>query len=134
MTQKMNVKIPTAKLIKALEASLAQRIKNVAQYKTDRLKFDKDLEAFNRSLVSLIGTKKLMLKDVTVRAAWRSENQTVSFEFAIVDAKLKQPEAPDLPHRVENEISEIKNAIAILKLTDDQTVSTSTYNNVARYL
>jgi hypothetical protein len=58
----------------------------------------------------------------------------VTFEFAIVDAKVKQPEAPDFPHRVENEISEIKNAIAVLKLTDDETVSTSTYNNVARYL
>ena len=134
MTQKMNVKIPTAKLIKALEASLAQRIKNVAHYKTDRLKFDKDLEAFNRSLVSLIGTKKLALRDTTVRNAWRSEDQMVTFDFAIVDAKLKQPEAPDFPHRAENEISEIKNAIAILKLTDDENVSTSTYNNVARYL
>jgi hypothetical protein len=134
MTQKMNVKIPTAKLIKALEAALAQRIKDVEQYKTDRLKFDKDLEAFNRSLVSLIGTKKLTLKDTTVRNAWRAEGRMVTFDFALIDEKIKEPEAPNFPHRAENEISEIKNAIAILKLTDDETVSTSTYNNVSRFL
>ena len=31
-------------------------------------------------------------------------------------------------------IEEIENAIRILKMTDEETVSTSTYNTIARYL
>jgi hypothetical protein len=132
--QRINVKVPTAKLIKALETALAQRIKEVAQYKTERKAYEVALEVFNRSLESLIGTKKLHLRDVTVRNGWRDEPRIVQFEYTILDSKIQQPEAPHFPHRVENEIGEIKNAIAVLKLTDDETVSTSTYNNVAKYL
>lgn len=133
MTNKMNVKIPTAKLIKALEGALAQRIKNIEQYKADRKKYEKDLEIFHRSLQGLIGTKKLTLRECNFRQ-WRSDSPLVTFEYVINDASIKQPESPDFPHSGEREMSEIKNAIAILKLTNDETVSTSTYNNVARFL
>ena len=132
--QRINVKVQTAKLIKALEAALAQRIKDVAQYKTERKAYEVALEVFNRSLESLIGTKKLHLRDVTVRNGWRDEPKIVQFEYTILDAKIEQPTMPGFPHSAENEIGEIKNAIAVLKLTDDETVSTSTYNNVAKYL
>lgn len=132
MNNKMNVKIPTAKLIKALEGALAQRIKDIEQYKTDRKKYEKDLEIFHRSLQGLIGTKKLTLKECNFRQ-WRGDS-LVTFEYTINDASIKQPESPDFPHSGEREMSEIKNAIAILKLTNDETVNTNTYNNVARFL
>lgn len=132
--QRMNVKVATPKLIKALEGALSQRIKEVAQYKTERKAYEIALSVFNNSLESLIGTKKLVRKDVNFRNGWREEGKIVTFEYSVTDAKIEAPEAPNFPHRVENEIGEIKNAISVLKLTDDEYVSTSTYNNVAKYL
>ena len=133
MTSKMNVKIPTAKLIKALEEALAQRVQEKVQYQRDRKQYEKDLKAFYAALPSLIGTKKLTLKECNIRQ-WRSEPSVATFEYTVNDSTLQVPEAPDYPHRGDNEMLEIKNAIAILKLTDDETVNTNTYNNVARYL
>ena len=133
MTSKMNVKIPTAKLVKALEGALAQRVQEKVQYQRDRKQYEKDLKAFYAALPSLIGTKKLTLKECSFRQ-WRSDPVIATFEYAVNDPTLQAPEAPDYPHRGDNEMVEIKNAIAILKLTDDETVNTNTYNNVARYL
>jgi len=133
MNNKMNVKIPTAKLIKALEGALALRVQEKVQYQKDRKQYEKDLKAFYVALPSLIGTKKLTLKECNIRQ-WRSEPALATFEYTVNDPTLEAPEAPDYPHRSDNEIVEIKNAIAILKLTDDETVNTNTYNNVAKYL
>ncbi len=37
-------------------------------------------------------------------------------------------------HNYRDTKEEIENAIRILKMTDEETVSTSTYNSIARYL
>jgi hypothetical protein len=37
-------------------------------------------------------------------------------------------------HIYKDTVDEIENAIRILKLTDEEVVSTSTYNSIARYL
>jgi hypothetical protein len=133
MTSKMNVKIPTEKLIKALEGALAQRVKDKAQYQKDRKQYEKDLKAFYASLPSLIGTRKLTFKECNIRR-WRTEPTVATFEYIVNDPTLEAPDAPDYPHSGDHEMNEIKNAIAILKLTNDETVNTNTYNNVARYL
>jgi hypothetical protein len=45
------------------------------------------------------------------------------------------PEAPEsIGHYHAHQIEEIKNAISILKMTDDEYVGTSTYKGVAQYL
>ena len=57
MTAKsMNVKVSTAKLIKALEGALAKREKEVSDYKKAREAYEKEYEAFEKSLVKLVGT------------------------------------------------------------------------------
>jgi hypothetical protein len=48
---------------------------------------------------------------------------------------VKIPTAPEaVSYHVRNECDEIRNAIAILKMTEDEVVSTNTYKGVAQYL
>jgi hypothetical protein len=133
-TKPMNVKVSTSKLITALEGALAKRQKEVADYKKAREAYEKEHLAFEKSLVKLVGTNKLTLKSSRVQDNWREELKEVTLTFNL-SASVKLPEAPDhIGHYHDNQIEEISNAIAILKMTDDEYVGTSTYKGVARYL
>lgn len=136
-TKTMNVKVSTAKLIKALETALAKRQKDSDDFDKSVKEYEKEYEVFTKSLVSLIGTKKLVLSNVRLRNDYRnSGTELAEFEFSM-DKSIKVPERPqrETAHwNVANAIDEIKNAIAILKMTDDEYVSTSTYKGVAQYL
>ena len=136
MSKSLNVKVSTSKLIKALEDALSKREKQEAEYEKKVEQYKKDYEAFLQSLLPLIGTKKLTLKAKSLRKDFRSDSDVVEFEFAL-DKSLKVPEAPtrDTPSwSYSAQCEEIRNAIAILKMTDDEYVSTNTYKGVAQYL
>lgn len=135
-TKAMNVKISTEKLITALEKALQQRVDEREKYEAERAKYEKDHEAFVKSLVDLIGTKKLSLKNTTVREVWRRDGD-YEVEFTFDMPKMSPPEAPEMPANYfqrDNAQNELQNAIAILKMTDEQYVSASTYKGVAQYL
>jgi hypothetical protein len=133
-TKSMNVKVSTAKLIKALEGALSKREKEVADYKKAREAYEKEHEAFEKSLVKLVGTNKLTLKSSRIQDSWRNEPKELTLTFNI-SSSLKLPEAPEsIGHYHAHQIEEIKNAISILKMTDDEFVGTSTYKGVAQYL
>ena len=133
-TKSMNVKVSTAKLIKALESALAKREKEVSDYKKAKDAFDKEYEAFEKSLVKMVGTSKLTLKTSRLSSSWRDDPQEVIFTFQ-VSSSVKVPQAPEsIGHYHSHQIEEIKNAISILKMTDDEFVGTSTYKGVAQYL
>lgn len=133
-TKSMNVKVSTAKLIKALEGALSKREKEVADYKKAREAYEKEHTAFEKSLVKLVGTNKLTLKSSKVQDNWRDELKEVTLTFSL-SASIKLPETPEhIGHYHANQIEEIANAISILKMTDDEFVGTSTYKGVAQYL
>ena len=133
-TKSMNVKVSTAKLIKALESALAKREKEVSDYKKAREAYEKEHDAFEKSLVKLVGTNKLTLKSSHIQNGWRSEPKELNLTF-VLSSSVKMPEAPEsIGHYHAHQIEEIKNAISILKMTDDEYVGTSTYKGVAQYL
>lgn len=130
----MNVKVSTSKLIKALEAARDKRQKEVADYKKAREVYEKEYEAFEKSLVKLVGTSKLTLKSSHITRQWRNDQEEVVFTFGITPS-VKMPKEPEsIGHHHTHEIEEISNAISILKMTDDEFVGTSTYKGVARYI
>jgi len=130
----MNVKVSTLKLIKALETALAKREKEVADYKKAREAYEKDYEAFEKSLVKLVGTNKLTLKSSHIQDSWRDEPKELRLTY-VLSSSIKVPQAPDsIGHMHNHEIEEIKNAISILKMTDDEFVGTNTYKGVAQYI
>lgn len=130
----MNVKVSTSKLITALEGALAKRQKEVADYKKAREAYEKEYEAFEKSLVKLVGTNKLTFRSSRIQNGWRDEPKELTLSFTI-SPSLKEPQAPDhVGYCHDNQIEEISNAISILKMTDDEYVGTSTYKGVAQYL
>lgn len=135
MSKSLSVKVSTAKLIKALESALAKREKQIADYDKAYEQYEKDRKEFVKNLPSLIGTKSVTLVDTNFNErAWKSELPEATFTYK-VSASVKVPKAPEgLHYSVRNECEEIRNAIAILKMTDDEYVSTNSYKGVAQYI
>ena len=134
----INVKIPTQKVIKALENRL-ELIK--LEYKAqDELeaKYQKAYTTWQKELVKYAMDN--VAKAENLRTNYRSWNGTMNVDFDLsVDGK-DFPKEPEHVHEVMNThtykdtVDEIENALRILQLTDDEVVSTSTYNSIARYL
>ena len=134
----INVKIPTQKVIKALEDRLTV-IK--AEYKMqDELeaKYQKAYAAWQKELVKYAMDN--VAKAENLRTNYRSWNSTMNVDFDLPTGGKNFPQEPERVHEVMNAhtyrdiVDEIENALRILKLTDDESVSTSTYNSIAQYL
>lgn len=134
----INVKIPTTRVIKALESRLAV-IK--AEYKAqDELeaKYNKAYLAWQKELVKYAMDN--IAKAENLRTNYRSWNSTMNVDFDLSISGKDFPKEPERAHEVMNAhtyrdtVDEIENALRILKLTDDEVVSTSTYNSIAQYL
>jgi hypothetical protein len=135
----ISVKIPTARVIKALETKLAELEKNYANQETNEAKFQKAYEKWNKDLGKFAMDK--FAKAQNIRTNYRSWNGTLNVDFDITG--LSQSDLPVEPQRDFEQIhkhtyneqkEEMANAIRILKMTDEEVVNTSTYNAVARYL
>jgi len=134
----IQVKIATAKVIKALETRLAELEKNYATQGENEAKFLKKQEAWKKE----IGKWAIenFSKAQNLRTNYRSWNNNLNVDFDIVVKEGSFPAEPEKDFEVihthtYNEMKEeITNAIRILKMTDEEVVNTSTYNAIARYL
>jgi len=134
MSKSLSVKVSTAKLIKALEAALAKREKEANDYKKARAEYEKEKKEFIKGLPALVGTNKVTLKDTDFREkGWKTDLPEMTLTFTL-NGSVKVPQEPDRFYSNDRECEEIKNAIAILKMTDDEYVGTNTYKGVAQYL
>jgi len=134
----ISVKIATPKVIKALEAKLVdietnykKQDENEAKYQKAYAKWQKDVVKFALDNVS---------KAENTRTNYRSWNNMLNVDF---DIKCDEKDFPKMPerefetfhvHSYKATKEEIENAIRILKMTDEEVVSTSTYNAIAQYL
>lgn len=134
----INVKIPTQKVIKALEDRLTV-IK--AEYKIqDELeaKYQKSMDKWKKEVIKYAMDN--VAKAENLRTNYRSWNKTLNVDFDLTCNETEFPKEPErtyevmAAHTYKDTVDEIENAIRILKLTNDETVSTSTYNSIARYL
>ena len=134
----INVKIPTAKVIKALETKLVEIKTNFAKqdelenkYEKARQKWQKDINKWAIDNLS---------KAENIRTNYRSWNTTLNVDFDLACDVKDFPKEPEREyevmhtHQYKDNVEEIENAIRILKLTDEEMVSTSTYNSIAKYL
>ena len=133
----INVKIATTKVIKALENKLAQLKKDKANQKVNEEKFSKAMEKYNKEIATL--ALKQISKASNLQAHVRY-NGVVNVDFDLPKGSIELPAEPEKDFETFHEwqykemVEEIENAIRILKMTDEETVSTSTYNTIARYL
>jgi hypothetical protein len=133
----INVKIATSKVIKALETKLAQIQKDKANQATNEEKFNKAHEKWRKDVAKLALTAINKAEDLSANTRYNGE---IHVNFNLPKGAIDLPAEPEKDFDTYHEwqfkemVEEIENAIRILKMTDEETVSTSTYNSIARYL
>ena len=133
----INVKIATTKVIKALETKLAQLQKDKANQKVNEEKFSKAQDKYNKEIAKLALAQISKATDLSAHTRY---NGDVNVSFTLPKGVIDLPTEPEKDFETFHEwqykemVDEIENAIRILKMTDEETVSTSTYNTIARYL
>ena len=134
----ISVKIATPKVIKALETKLAELETNYANQEANEAKYTKAFEKHKKEIIAYAVAN--IKKAENFRTSHRSWNNTLNIDFDITVSESDLPKAPERDfevmgsHTFKEMKEEIQNAIRILKMTDEETVNTSTYNAVARYL
>ena len=134
----LNVKIPTAKVIKALEQALNKLEVDYTSQDEAEAKFQKATEKWKKDISTWAISK--FSKAENIRTNYRSWSNTLNVDFDIMTEEGNFPEEPSRNfetmniHSYRDMKDEISNAIRILKMTEEETVSTSTYNSIARYL
>ena len=133
----INVKIATTKVIKALETKLAQLKKDKANQKINEEKHTKALEKWQKEVGKLALTQIAKAENLQVNLRY---NGRLNVDFDLPKGSFDLPAEPEKDFESFHEwqykemVEEIENAIRILKMTDEETVSTSTYNSIAKYL
>jgi len=134
----INVKIATTKVIKALETKLAEIKKAYAEQGANEAKYQKAREKWQKEIGKWAVAN--FSKADNIRTNYRQWNKTLNVDFDLVVNETDFPAEPEKDFEVIHQHSynemkeEIENAIRILKMTDEEVVSTSTYNAIARYL
>lgn len=135
-SKSINVKVSTAKVIKALETALVSRKKQTAEWEKAQENHKKQIADWEKSIIEHIKTGKAKVNEVSSSHNWGRQKEIARIEIDL-PASLKYPESPDKPAELwslNNDIEELENAIALLKMTDEEFVSTSTYKGVARLI
>ena len=134
----ISVKIATTKVIKALETKLAELEANYKKQDENEAKYQKAMEKWRKEVGKFAIAN--ISKAENFRTNYRSWNKTLNVDFDLTCNEADFPAEPvrefdTLHQHTYNEMKEeISNAIRILKMTDEEVVSTSTYNAIARYL
>ena len=133
----INVKIATTKVIKALENKLAQIQKDKANQATNEERYTKAHEKWSKDVAKLALTAINKAENLSANLRY---NGMINVDFNLPKGAIDLPKEPEKDFDTYHEwqykemVEEIENAIRILKMTDEETVSTSTYNSIAKYL
>jgi len=106
--QGINVKVPRAKVIKALEQALVKLETNYAKQDVEDKKYQLARDKWQKQVTKLATAKFAKAENV------RYETMN---EYAYKETK-----------------EEIENAIRVLKMCDDELISTATYGGITKYL
>lgn len=134
MSKTVNVRVPKAKLLKALKDALAVKVKEQADYEKSEKAREQQIADIKKSIVSLVKSGKLTVKEVSFPYSYRNETQDtveVTFKHKIVVPKR---DTDFSEHSNKHAQEELSNAIRVLELSDEEYVRTSSYGAVARYL
>jgi len=137
----IKVKVKTSVLIAHLEKALAereQRHKNQEKLQKD---YQRELQKYNLAVLKVLKSSKpeiLETNEIYYHQETRDGKRKV-YSVTVVLPKSALPVEPEKPdtyqrYEYEHEKDEITQAIRVLKLTDEQYVSASTYASVAKYL
>ena len=134
----ISVKIPTQRVIEALQKSLdkleldyTSQEANEAKYQIAYKAWQKEIQDYALANIS---------KAENFRTNYRSWNNSLNIDFDLTVSDKDLPKEPEKDfetfsvYNYREQKEEMANAIRILKMTDEEVVSTSTYQAVSRYL
>ena len=133
----ISVKIATTKVIKALENKLAQVKKDKANQAENEARYTKAHEKWSKDVAKLALSAIAKAEDLSANLRY---NGMINVDFNLPKGAIDLPKEPEKDFETLHDwqykeiVEEIENAIRILKMTDEEVVSTSTYNAIARYL
>ena len=134
----INVKIPTKKVITALQQSLAKLELDYTTQDQAEAKYQKAAEKWRKEIIAFAIDNISKAENIRTNYRQWSNNLNVDFDLTVKDNVLPEEPMRDFEtmnvHSYREMKEEISNAIRILQLTDEEVVSTSTYNSIARYL
>jgi hypothetical protein len=134
----INVKIATPKVITALTNKLAELEANYKKQDENEAKYQELHDAWKKELFTFAIAN--ISKAENVRTNYRQWAKSLNVDFDLTASENEFPTEPTREfeqihvHTYREMKEEMENAIRILKMTDEETVSTSTYNAIARYL
>jgi len=138
MSKAITVKVTTVKVIKALETRLATLEKDYATQETKEAKYQKAMETWRKEVGKWAIAN--FSKAENIRINYRNYNHTLNIDFDIITKESVFPIEPQKDfeiirqHSYDEMKEEIRNALSILRMTDELTVNTSTMNQIAKYL
>jgi len=134
----INVKIATSKVITALENRLAELEANYKKQDENEAKYQTSIEAWKKELFAYAIANISKAENLRTNYREWTKNLNVDFDLTVKDGEFPAEPQRDFEqlhaHTYREMKEEMENAIRILKMTDEDTVSTSTYNAIARYL
>ena len=138
MSRGITVKLPTHKVVTALETKLTAIKKDYANQESYEAKYQKVYAAWQKELTDFaIANVK---KATNFRTNYRAWNGQLNIDY---DVTVDEKDLPVCPEREFESISsytyketveEITNALSILRMTDEPTVNASTMKQIAKYL
>ncbi len=145
------IKVPTAKVIEMLESKIAILQDEIANYPQAKEAYAKATEEHKKSLVALtinaLTNKKQMIGenyDSPIRVSVNNYGRSNSVSITIDQDALGFPPAPVEPKNPNDTISVgrewvkplevLENTLRTLRMTEQETISASTYANVMRLL
>jgi hypothetical protein len=134
----ISVKIPTQRVIDALTQALAKLELDFTSQEQREAEYQIAYKAWQSELATWAVAN--FSKAENIRTNYRQWNNNLNVDFDITTKEGTFPAEPvkdfDTIHKhtYNEQKEEMSNAIRILKMTDEETVSTSTYQAVARYL
>jgi hypothetical protein len=143
----INVKVPVARVILALEKKLTEMVKAEADYEKaeaahniTKAKWEKSVLAAVKGKLAdaVVSVSELRGNYSSALGRWTSTGKSVSIAIEVGnDVISDEPEAPSKPEhmgRWDNTKADLENAIRILKMTDELHVNASTFKAVSKFL
>ncbi len=134
----INVKIPTVRVIAGLEEALATLEADYATQNAKEAKYEIARKAWQKEVIDYAVAN--ISKAENFRTNYRnwSNNLNIDFDLTVLEKDLPSEPEKDFEtihsSTYRESKKEISNAIRLLKMTDEEVVSTSTYNAIAQYL
>jgi len=149
MARAISVKIPTHKVIEMIESKIAQINEDIATYPTRKAQYRADYKAYTEQVVARLGQllssngSTLLEEDNNDKGIRVSTNYRNAVEITIGKELLDlvKPEEPTDPEpkgyygqQYGSKKAELEKTLRLLKMSEQETITSSAYNSVLELL